>query len=182
MYSLLAAYSLMVVAQTSGPEIIELLHGSEAKRAAQSLDPVLPDSADLCAEYEAAHFDKVSDVLHCAGMLALLLLLPVALLKSGNGGSSSKILWGPPVYYLPAWVGHYCIQKDIPAVFSYGTTLKGWWTGEWCAFKELFSGRILSTPVQWSSALVLAIIFVRLLTADASTATTKTISDAEKTK
>jgi len=165
----------MVLAQTSGPEIIELLHGSKAKDAALSLDPVLPDSTNICAEYEAAHFNQVSDVLHCAGMVALLLLLIAVPLKPPP---RNAILWGPPIYYLPAWVGHYCFQKDIPAVFSYGTTLHGWWMGEWCAFKQLFSGRILSTSIEWVSALVLAIGFVQLVTTKNTTRT----CDGQKTK
>lgn len=161
---LLLAYAAMVLAQTRGLAIVGLLHGPDARLAAASSDPVLPDSADLCAEYEAAHHHAASDVLHCAGMIGFLLLLFVAApLRSSWGWS---LLWAPPVYYLPAWVGHYGFQKDVPAVFSYGTTWRGWYAGERCAMEQLFAGRIVESPVQWAAAVALAVAFVELATGD----------------
>jgi hypothetical protein len=168
MISLLLAYALMVLSQTSGPEVIGFLHGKQSKDAAVALEPVLPDSQNLCAEYEAAHFNPISDVLHCAGMLSLILLLLSVLwkIRRSNGiinVGTSSLLWGPPIYYLPAWVGHFVFQKDIPAVFSYGTTFTGWWTGESCAFLELFSGRSLSTPSQWIISMAMAAAVVQIV-------------------
>jgi hypothetical protein len=167
MISLLLAYALMVLSQTSGPEVIGFLYGQQFKDAALALEPVLPDSQNICADYEAAHFNPISDVLHCAGMLSLILLLlsvPWKIRGSiGNKNVVSSLLWGPPMYYLPAWVGHFVFQKDIPAVFSYGTTFTGWWTGESCAFLELFSGRSLSNPSQWIISMAMAAAMVQII-------------------
>ena len=50
----------------------------------------------------------------------------------------------PPVWYLYAWAGHFLIQQDIPAVFVYGMTWKGWVSGEYCAVKALVEGRTVT--------------------------------------
>ena len=49
----------------------------------------------------------------------------------------TDIFLQPPMYlgcatrYLFAWAGHFYYQADIPAVFTYGTTLRGWSRGEY---------------------------------------------------
>ena len=51
-----------------------------------------------------------------------------------------------PLYYLYAWVGHFFVQRDIPAVFTYGMTLRGWASGEFCSVKALVMGRTVRAP------------------------------------
>ena len=69
-------------------------------------------------------------------------------------------LWIWPVYYLPAWVGHLIFQKDIPAVFTYGTTFRGWAVGEFCAFGDLLEGGIVH-GTQWVPTVVLSFALIR---------------------
>lgn len=158
---LLLAYASMVAIQSKGPVIIGALWGPETQAAAeaQSVSDVQPDLAvdQLCGGYASAHFDTTSNILHAAGMLAtvylavtLLVVAPLGL-RSGNGAAWTLMqlgLWMLPVYYLPAWVGHLWFQKDIPAVFTYGTTLRGWAVGEYCAFVDLFSGGVVNEPLE----------------------------------
>ena len=70
---LACAYSAMVVAQTSGPQVIGLLHGEEARRVASAPPDadILPSAplAQLCASYERHHHDPLSNCLHAAGCL-----------------------------------------------------------------------------------------------------------------
>ena len=47
----------------------------------------------------------------------------------------------PPTWYLYAWAGHYMFQADVPAVFTYGMTLRGWASGELCSVLALVNGR-----------------------------------------
>ena len=109
----------------------------------------MPDSSfdALCAGYEAHHWHSTSNCLHACGMLlsfGLVATLMAAL------ASSSKARWVgaltvasviPPTWYLYAWAGHYLFQADIPAVFTYGMTLRGWAAGELCSTLALLGGR-----------------------------------------
>ena len=170
------AYSAMVVSQAYGATIIGLLWGEDAKRQAltQDNDAVQPDRSyqELCAGYTAAHYNLYSDVLHTAGMLGTLMLLLAFLLSSllfpnSNGGHQPReyhqpfrlLLWIPPVYYLTAWTGHFVFQQDIPAVFTYGTTLRGWLTGEACAWEDLVLSGTKGTR-EYLYGVILAVIFV----------------------
>ena len=71
------SYVLMVIAQSFGPEVIELLHDAEArlKATAPQYDDVKADTPleQLCQGYDDHHFDSLSNCLHAAGMLLTLL-------------------------------------------------------------------------------------------------------------
>jgi hypothetical protein len=135
-------------------------HGPDARDAALANDLVVePDSSNLCTEYEAAHFDPTSNILHSEGMIASVLLFGTALLFQ------RWILLAciPPTFYIPAWIGHFIFQKDIPAVFSYGTTLTGWASGEYCSLSSLFAGRSVTRTMDLIPSTFLAISVVYAL-------------------
>lgn len=173
---LLLSYASMAVVQSKGADIIAALWGDDAKQAAlaQNVDNVQPDAnvQILCGGYATAHFDVTSNILHAAGMLAALYLavtvlvaVPLGLRRSTTTTLVTVVqlfLWIWPIYYLPAWVGHLWLQKDIPAVFTYGTTLRGWAAGEYCAFVDLFSGGVVSQPVpEIVPTAILTLIFIQ---------------------
>jgi len=175
---LFAAYAAMVIAQMYGAPILGLLWGKDIQAVAEAQDTsaVKPDLSMevLCRGYTAAHFDTNSNIWHAAGMVASMILLLVA------GGAVGKysvspamtiLLWIPPVYYLPAWVGHFGFQKDIPAVFVYGTTFRGWWRGEACAFMDLFQGGLVSEPVELVGTVLLSVLFLAVTGVFAPTST-----------
>lgn len=154
------SYVLMVIAQSFGPEVIELLHGAEArlKATAPQYDDVKADTPleQLCQGYDDHHFDSLSNCLHAAGMLLTLLSIFSFCLTR-----QFKILWTfLPIWYLYAWTGHFFIQKDIPAVFVYGMSLRGWLSGEWCSICSLFSGRTIKEP--WEIAFTSILVFLHL--------------------
>jgi hypothetical protein len=166
MWGILASYAAMYIAQTKGGDIVGAIHGSEAgEKALSSLaaDAVQPDLdlRDLCAGYAAAHFDSTSNILHASAMVATLWLFVYATALFFFGfGKFKNYLYLPPLYYLPAWIGHFIFQKDIPAVFTYGTTPRGLLSGEFCAFEDLFHGGIVHNPtdLMYSCILLVAII------------------------
>lgn len=146
MFKLLVScgYVLMFVAQNFGPEVIEILHGKEARERATApkYNDVLPDTplTQLCDGYDSHHFDQLSNCLHAAGMIVAFLTLFSFIVTR----KIRVLLTLPPVWYLYAWIGHFFIQKDIPAVFVYGMTLRGWLSGEYCSICSLLSGRTIS--------------------------------------
>ena len=151
-FPLAVSYAAMYAVQSRGADIIGALWGPAAKEAAlaQNVDDVQPDAdvGVLCGGYASAHFDQMSNILHAAAMLtavyaAVNVFLGPVVRRSSVATVVQWFLWIWPVYYLPAWVGHLWFQKDIPAVFSYGTTFRGWAAGEYCAFVDLFSGGIV---------------------------------------
>lgn len=162
---LAVAYGTMVVSQLFGGSIIGLLHG-EAARVRAEQPPA--DAADLsydagmdrmCAAYERHHFDPYSNVLHVAGCVLAIGYIGFAALTSNvlSSGERLRLLaCVPPLWYLYAWAGHFFIQKDIPAVFNYGTTARGLVTGEWCALKATLMGRTVSAP--WELLLTAVVI------------------------
>ncbi len=166
MWGLVIAYILMYFSQTQGGAIIEAIHGSKAAEkalsalTAESVQSNL-DRRDLCIGYAAAHFDSTSNVLHASAMVATLWLFVYAtsLFFFGHG-NLKHFLYLPPLYYLPAWVGHFVFQKDIPAVFTYGQSFTGLLNGEFCAFEDLFHGGIARTPEEfvYSSILLVGMI------------------------
>lgn len=171
MIPLAVAYAAMYAVQSRGADIIGALWGPEAREAAvaQNVDDVQPDAdvSVLCGGYDTAHWDVTSNILHAAGMLVnlylgLSLLLGPLLSKSTSAATFVQyFLWMAPVYYLPAWVGHLWLQKDIPAVFTYGTTLRGWAVGEYCAYGDLFSGGIVNEPAELVPTAILTYIMMR---------------------
>ena len=143
------SYAAMYAVQSKGPEIIGAMWGADAQAAAvaQNVDDVQPDSdvGVLCGGYDAAHFDVTSNIL-VGGK-------PIQ-------STAQWFLWVWPVYYLPAWWGHLWYQKDIPAVFTYGTTVRGWAAGEYCAFCDLLSGGIVNEPGELVPAAIMTLAFV----------------------
>ena len=145
--SSMLSYGLMVLAQTQGVSIIGLIHNASAAKAASQPDAnsdVLHDAsvAELCAGYEAHHWESTSNCLHASGMLLVFVFALACCM--GNLTSHWKLRLAvsiPPTWYLYAWAGHYAFQADIPAVFTYGMSLRGWAVGELCSVGALLAGR-----------------------------------------
>ena len=74
----------------------------------------------LCKGYAHHHFDSIANSLHAAGMTAGLVSVGVGLAAKHLSAIEriASVLWHPPQWYLYAWVGHFAMQKDIPAVFT----------------------------------------------------------------
>ena len=137
------AYMAMCLLQSYGPEILHLLYGEEVMlKATQPHNDVNPDGAleELCKGYDAHHWDKLSNSCHAAGMIISVILLYQCVTQR----KVDMLINIPPVWYLYAWAGHFLIQQDIPAVFVYGMTWKGWVSGEYCAVKALVEGRTVT--------------------------------------
>jgi hypothetical protein len=158
-----AGYFLMYISQSFGPEIIELLHGTEARVNALALkyDNVKPDQSleDLCNGYDAHHFDPISNCSHAAGMILVFISIFVYFIT----GKHRILLTLVPIWYLYAWIGHFFMQKDIPAVFVYGMTLQGWLSGEYCSVCSLIMGRTISEPWEIIMTTCLIILHMSLL-------------------
>lgn len=142
------SYGLMALAQSRGEQIIALLHNATAAAAAAA--PTANNDVDahqafheICVGYEAHHHNSESNALHAAGMLLAAGIIALAATATTKTRGVRLVVWAwvPPTWYLFAWVGHYFHQADIPAVFTYGTTLYGWASGEACAVKALLAGR-----------------------------------------
>jgi hypothetical protein len=187
---LILSYVAMVAVQRKGAEMIGVLWGTEAQEAAvaQNTDDVQPDQdvTILCGGYDKAHFDTTSNILHAAGMVAALYLAISVIVALPLGGWFRKpslflqqFLWIWPVYYLPAWVGHLWFQKDIPAVFTYGTTVRGWAVGEYCAFHDLFAGGVVSETIDVGKSAVLTYLFIVAIEAAVSSSVKLTNTSSE---
>ena len=158
------AYGLMVLAQSRGPAIIGLLHGAEARRAAEApADDVSGADAQplatLCAAYEAHHYDSTSNVLHAVGTAVSLATLAISLAAPGLRPARrvALLLRIPPLWYLWAWAGHFLVQRDIPAVFTYGMTLRGWASGEWCSLLAFLGLRTTPRAHEVAAVAVLSV-------------------------
>ena len=159
------AYGLMWLAQSQGEAIIRTLHNATAAAAAAAPDAASDVTADhtfeeICAGYESHHYDPDSNALHTAGMALSAGMVLTAL--SGRKGAG-LLVWVPPTWYGFAWVGHFFYQADIPAVFTYGMTLRGWASGEACSVIAACAGR--SNPEPRDTALTCLIMSVWLLCA-----------------
>jgi len=166
MWGLIAAYAAMYIAQTQGGAIVAALHGQEVAEealsglTAEAVQSDLP-VRDLCAGYAAAHFDTASNILHASSMVATLwLFVYTTTLFLFGYGNPKFYLYIPPLYYLPAWVGHFVFQKDIPAVFTYGQSARGLLNGEYCAFEDLFHGGIARNPTEMVFSSILLAGFI----------------------
>jgi len=147
---LLLAYGAMVFAQTSGPQIVGFLHGAAAqKEASKPPEDVAPGTPllELCEGYAAHHFDSIANSFHAAGMTAGLVSVYVGLAAKHLTPLERvvSVLWHPPQWYLYAWVGHFGLQKDVPAVFTYGLTPKSFFSGEFCSTKWVYTGRVFDS-------------------------------------
>lgn len=166
MWGLLISYTLMCICQFKGGAIIAAIHGSAV--AEKALSDLTADSIQssldrraLCIGYSAAHSDSMSNTLHGAAMVSSLWLFVYATTLFFFGhGNPKHYLYLPPLYYLPAWAGHFIFQKDIPAVFTYGQTIDGFLNGEFCAFEQLFHGGIVRTPEEFVYSSVLMVIMI----------------------
>lgn len=156
------AYAAMFVAQRYGPEVIEFLHGTEARieTTSQKYDDVNTDSdlEMLCQGYEAHHYNPISNCSHAAGMILSFIVLACAVIYRRLGVAATL----PPIWYLYAWAGHFFIQKDIPAVFVYGMTFRGWLSGEYCSVCALLSGRTISRPLEFSLTTLIVLTHILL--------------------
>lgn len=144
---ILLTYGAMIASQTSGVEIIEHLHNKTAAVAAAAPpEDVSPDSSfdALCAGYEGHHYHSTSNCSHACGMIlsfGFVAVLFRALLQRRFVTALRVLSVLPPTWYLYAWFGHFVYQADIPAVFTYGMTLRGWAAGELCSVLALAGGR-----------------------------------------
>jgi hypothetical protein len=159
-------YIMMVVSQMYGPQIIQFLHGAEAMEVAlddAATSTIHPDAPllELCQGYEKAHFDVTSNVLHAGGMIASLALVLLAFLRPRLRGVFD-LVYLAPLYYLPAWIGHFWLQRDIPAVFSYGMTLRGLVSGEYCAWVALIERRVLHSSLEVVQACLFSVLLLAL--------------------
>lgn len=98
----------------------------------------------LCKGYADHHFDSVANALHAAGMTAGLISLYVGIRAKHLRPLERLVsaLWHPPQWYLYAWVGHFGLQKDVPAVFTYGLTPKSFLQGEFCSTMWVYGGGV----------------------------------------
>ena len=118
----------------------------------------------LCASYERHHHDPLSNCLHAAGCL-----LAAGALAAGVCSATARVrrrlALGSvlPLYYLYAWVGHFFVQRDIPAVFTYGMTLRGWASGEFCSVKALVMGRTVRAPGELALTAAIALVHAAYL-------------------
>jgi len=126
------------------------LHGSAAKAAAllppEDVAPGTP-LLELCKGYAAHHFDSIANSLHAAGMTAGLVSVYVGL-RCNQLSTSERVvsvLWWMPQWYLYAWVGHFGLQKDIPAVFTYGLTPRSYFSGEFCSTLWVYGGGVFES-------------------------------------
>jgi len=159
------AYAAMWAVQAHGVALVGLIHGAEARRAAE-----VADSSDvsastpyeaLCTAYDAHHYDSMSNCMHAVGyVLSFRLLAHTALGTKGVWPRVLGMAWLPPTWYLYAWAGHLALQADVPAVFTYGTTLRGWATGETCALVGFLQGRLISGAREWAATAVVVLSHV----------------------
>eukprot|EP00729_Bicosta_minor_P010240 gene10240-33016_t len=126
----------MVVAQGYGGAVIELLHGEEARKLAEEAptDDCSPDASleELCIGYESHHFVALSNCFHASGYLLAFAAIGAALLRPSSSQWTSLqraecLLWVLPLWYLYAWLGHFFVQKDIPAALLHGRTVSEPW-------------------------------------------------------
>ena len=88
-----------------------------------TLPKTRPPGYRLCKGYAAHHFDSVANSLHAGGMTAGLVSAGVGLFAKHLTPLERvvSVMWHVPQWYLFAWVGHFGLQKDVPAVFTYGS-------------------------------------------------------------
>jgi len=148
--SLGLGYGAMIISQNFGSDIVGLLHGPAAKKLAEvAPEDVAPGTPllELCRGYASHHFDSVSNSFHAAGMTAALVSVLVGLFGSNLSGGErvASVLWWAPQWYLWAWLGHFWLQQDVPAVFTYGLTPKSYFAGEFCSTMWVYTGSVFES-------------------------------------
>lgn len=178
--SLAIAYGAMVCSQIFGSSIVGMIHGPAAKVAAEMPpDDVAPGTPflELCEGYANHHFDSIANSWHAVGMTAGLVSAAVGILASRltTWERIASLLWWAPQWYLWAWLGHFWLQKDVPAVFTYGLTPKSYLTGELCSSMWVYTGKVFTSrnstfpgyetsgPVPSVHLLALAIVLLVLI-------------------
>ena len=85
--------------------------------------------------YLREHSNPVCRALHYIGSFLVLVVLYIALTTS-----EYKLLWLLPVIgYGFAWVGHFFIEKNRPATFTYPLYS---FIGDWVMLKDFLTGQI----------------------------------------
>ena len=80
----------------------------------QPTDSLSRDFERFFRYYLAQHKNKANRVLHWVGTVLMLNLLGLILLTG-----TYKLLWVLPlVSYVPAWIGHFVFEGNIPATFT----------------------------------------------------------------
>jgi len=169
-------FGMLVLAQTKGPEIIGFLHGEAAMKASMAPpEDVAPGTPllELCTGYAAHHFDSIGNSLHFSGMTAGVISVLVGLFGTRLSKAERVVsfLWWAPQWYLYAWVGHFGMQKDVPAVFTYGLTPKSYLSGEFCSTLWVYTGRVFdqkgsllaSAPVPWRYNFAIGVLVLVLI-------------------
>ena len=97
--------------------------------------------------YANHHFDSIGNAWHAAGMTAGLVSVAAGLFGSRltKGQRVASMLWWAPQWYLWAWLGHFWLQKDVPAVFTYGLTPRSYLTGEFCSTMWVYTGLVFDS-------------------------------------
>ena len=155
---LLAGYSMLVAMQMFGREIIVALWGASRLAELDTEDSGIPPRSfyPFCAFYESHHTGVLSNALHTCGCVSAIACLVLAFYQiykgpklSGLSGFAYLVLLCPVPYYLFNWSGHFLLQKDIPAVFTWAFDGQLFVWGEMCQFRQVAKrwGLELGRPV-----------------------------------
>ena len=85
--------------------------------------------------YLSEHSNPVNRRLHFSGCVLLILILLYAVITK----TWLALILLPIVGYGFAWVGHYFVEKNRPATFTYPLYS---FMGDWVMFKDILSGKI----------------------------------------
>ena len=85
--------------------------------------------------YLSEHSNPVNRRLHFSGCVLVILILLYAVITK----TWLALILLPIVGYGFAWVGHYFVEKNRPATFTYPLYS---FMGDWVMFKDILSGKI----------------------------------------
>ena len=85
--------------------------------------------------YLSEHSNPVNRRLHFSGCVLVILILLYAVITK----TWLALILLPIVGYGFAWVGHYFVEKNRPATFTYPLYS---FMGDWVMFKDIISGKI----------------------------------------
>lgn len=68
--------------------------------------------------YESLHRNTINRLLHCIGTVYSICVVAYAFIASNPWFVALVLL-----SYVPAWIGHYCFERNVPATFGYA-----WWS------------------------------------------------------
>lgn len=173
---LVAGYAVLAVLQIYGREIIIGLHGASRLAELDALDrdaaPPPRSFYPFCQFYESHHQHPISNGLHTCGCISAICCLALAiyqlllylvarrqtreLLRDRRTNRLLLVAYWvvmcPVPYYCFNWAGHFLLQRDIPAVFTWAFDgqLVVW--GEMCQFRQVakrWIGYLPETPFVW---------------------------------